>query len=823
MHASRLHFSPRPELSRPTPALRWLRPWCAALLVCTWALPAAHAAPDRPADRVGQAAPAASAAPTDNPAPADTPACNLLWQIQVQLGTAPRSLLVDMAFDAGPRTRTNLRLPGGWAGVIETTAAAPTAPLPRLQAVVDMPTLRTVSHAAGERVQLRWRLTPPADAAQGGSVQLADTWFALVGQGVLPVPDELDERHPPTACVAFYGLTPRADDLAPVRWASSHGLAEGPTALFRVAPGAASLRSRVQQALYAGGALQTQTQSQSQSQSQSKSQSQSQSHTQTQTQTQPPTQAHSPDAGSLMLARPAGVAWRFSLDALGQAAGQALATQRQFWGDTGAAGPLLVLLLPNAPTGAGRGSAWHQALALQGPADLAVPGSAADALLTEALVRSWVPDRFGPLVHTGRGDAANRAWFSEGWAEFYTHRLLLRDGRWTPADYAAALNRKIERFLDASARAKPPARDAAPALANDRPGVLPAAEMAGARGEWLALQWHAALRAAGQPGLDATMRRLLVAPALARHEGLISAPLATHRLVAALRPALGDRPLRDITRQADRGEAPAFGPATLGPCFVGRRVASATWRLGLDPVSLSNGVVSGVEPGGPADAADLRDGMVLAGHLLVPGDPTQPVQLKVMDARPGASASASEIASANANANANASASATADSREIREIRYLPAGEPVRELPRYQPVADALQQPACLGWLGLGPDAATAQGVARGAPSAAATGAAATTRQGARTAGKPSHKSKAKSTGRATGKSTGKSTGTSNSTSTGKFGAKGTGTPAVKASSRTSGASPVKPAAKSGKPGSAVAQRVGTGRPTMTATVMTGA
>ena len=187
------------------------------------------------------------------------------------------------------------------------------------------------------------------------------------------------------------------------------------------------------------------------------------------------------------------------------------------------------------------------------------------------------------------------------------------------------------------------------------------------------------------------MRRLLVAPALARHEGPISAPLATHRLVAALRPVLGDVPLRDITRQADRGEAPAFGPAALGPCFVGQRVASATWRLGFDAASLVNRVVSGVEPGGPADAAGLRDGMVLAGHLLVPGDPTQPVQLKVMDARPGASAGASTSASANANANA--------DSREIREIRYLPAGEPVRELPRYQPVADARSNPpAWAGW-----------------------------------------------------------------------------------------------------------------------------
>jgi hypothetical protein len=723
---------------------------------------AAFAAPGAPADAAAPAAAAVSAVPADNLTPAEPAACSLLWQIKVQLGAGPRSLLVDMVFDAGPRTRTRLRLPDGWAGVEEISVDTPASMaiggaalsplLPRLQAVADAPTLRTVNHAAGERVQLRWRLTPPADLAQGGSVQLADTWFALAGQGVLPVPEEIDERHPPSACIGFYGLTSRPDDAAPVRWASSHGLAEGPTALFRVASGPSSLHSRVQQALYAGGALQTQTQSQTPTQ----------------------TASRSPEGGAMTLARPASVAWRFSLDALGQAAAQALAAQRQFWGDASPASPLLVLLLPNASAGVGRGSAWHQALALQGPADLALPGSAADALLTEALVRSWVPDRFGPLRYAGRSDAVDRAWFSEGWADFYTHRLLLRDGHWTPDDYAAALNRKIERFLDASAHAKAPARDAGSSAAPERPGAPPAAEMAGARGEWLALQWHAALRAAGQPGLDATMRRLLLAPALARHEGPISAPLATHRLVAALRPVLGDLPLRDITRQADQGEAPVFGPDSLGPCFVGQRTTVATWRLGFAAVSLVDRVVSGVEPGGPAEAAGLRDGMLLTGHLLVPGDPTQAVQLKVMDAKPdssGAASSGTDPGSAH---------------QEIREIRYLPAGEPLRELPRYQPVAQAMQQADCLGWLGLGPDAGFAQGATGGTSSAAAARAAATHRHGARTASKSAAKATTKSIGKTVKKSGAKTSG--------------------KVKGRTAGPTAAKRAAKSGKPGSAAAR-----------------
>ena len=709
----RLSRSPPATLAQPGSGRRWLACWrlpTAALAALAWALAAASLAPVAAAATVAAANPtippatATATEATPDPALGGVPpvGCALLWQISVQLDALPRQLVVDMSFDAGPRNRTTLRLPSGWAGVVELAApgaaevanAASTTALSRLQSVSDAPALRSVAHAAGERVQLRWRLTPPTDPAAGGSVQLFEDWFALAGQGVLPVPEEIDDHNPPSACIALTGRfgVARADSAAasavtaattpaatsppsPPHWASSHGLAEGASALFRVAPGAAPLRQRVQRGLYVGGALQT--------------------------------WVSNTDGVALTLARPATIPWRFSLEALAQASAQALVAQRRFWGDTTPAAPLLVLLLPSA--GALRGSAWQQTLALQAPADLALPSPALDGLLTEALVRSWVPDRFGPLAHVGRGDEAQRAWFSEGWADFYSHRSLLREGQWTAEDYAAALNLRIARLPAALERERPHRADrtgaasAAAAAAAATPGTaspatltVTATELAGIRGELLALQWHGALRASGQPGLDATLRRLLLAPIKASHEGPISAPLVTHRLVAALRPVLGDTPLRDISRQIEQGDLPDFGPGMLGPCFVGRRLPVATWRLGFDAASLARRVVSGVEPGGPAEAAGLRDGMQLAGHLLVPGDASQPVQLKVLDPRPGADVSAS--------------ANAGLDSGEIRAIRYLPAGEPVRELPRYQPVPQAMQQPACLGWLGLGPEALQASG-----------------------------------------------------------------------------------------------------------------
>lgn len=640
----------------------------------------------------GASGPAAAATAATEPGD-----CALLWRVTAMLDRQPRQLQVSLDFDPGTRSRTTLRLPSGWAALDEWTG--PTGETatdgPRGRPVPGAPALRTVAHAPGARVQLHWRLTLDAQTGRGGSAQAGAHWLAFSGQGVLPMPDEIDERSATSACVQLDGLG------AGSRWASSHGSAEGSAALLRVAPGAAPLAVRVQQALYAGGALQAHT--------------------------------LSADGSTLTAAMPADAGWRFDVAALAQASAEALAAQRRFWAEREPSTPWLVLMLPApaAPAGldSAGGTAWLQALALQAPADLPLPGASFDALIRQALDRAWLADRFGPLAYAGRGDEVMRAWFSDGWADFLTHRSLLREGRWTADDFATTLNRKLMAYLDMPERALPNAQVAAGAATQPALAALP-----GARGEWLALRWHNALRQASQPGMDAVLRRLLVAPAQARREGPISAPLATHRLVAALRPVLDDQPLRDIHRYIEQGEVFAFEPGSLGPCFIGQTVRVPSWRLGFEPASLLNRVVAGVQPGGPAEVAGLRDGMRLLGHSLVPGDPTQPVRLQVQ-----------------------------AEDRSRQEIRYLPGGDPVRELPRYQPVPQAMEQPACLGWLGLGPQAGAALASTRPAASGQASIA------GARKAGA---KASARSTGKASGRSAGKSAGGSAGKSADKAGAR---------------------------------------------------
>lgn len=655
---------------------------------------------------LGTGGPAQAATAVTAPATAEPVGCALLWQVTALLDRQPRQLQVSLGFDPGTRTRTTLRLPGGWAALDEWTGASGNAAAdgPRLRPVPGAPTLRTVAHAPGARVQLHWQLTLDAATGRGGSAQAGAGWFAFSGQGVLAMPDEIDERSATSACVRLDGLG------ADSRWASSHGSAEGSAALLRVAPGAAPLAVRVQQALYAGGALQTHT--------------------------------RSADGSTLTAVMPADAGWRFEGAALAQASAEALAAQRRFWAEREPSAPWLVLMLPAPAAPAGLdstgGTAWWQALALQAPTDLPLPGANFDALISQALARAWLADRFGPLAHAGRGDEAMRAWFSEGWADFLAHRSLLREGRWTPDDYATALNRKLMAYLATPERGLPNAQVAVNAATEPALAALP-----GARGEWLALQWHHALRQAGQPGLEALMRRLLVPPALARREGPISAPLATHRLVAALRAVLDDQPLRDIQRYIEQGEVFNFGPGSLGPCFIGQTMRVPTWQLGFEPASLLRRVVAGVQPGGPAEAAGLRNGMRLLGHSLVPGDPTQPVRLQVQ-----------------------------AEDGSRQEIRYLPGGDPVRELPRYQPVPQAMAQPACLGWLGLGPQAGAAMsGMAQ--EGAQPAGAGKLSAKNARKAGaKASGKTPGKAAGKSAGKPTGKAAARSGSKPAGKPGAK---------------------------------------------------
>jgi len=336
-------------------------------------------------------------------------------------------------------------------------------------------------------------------------------------------------------------------------------------------------------------------------------------------------------------------------------------TQRAFFGDTSFA-HFLVALLPNdVARGSSGGTGVHNAFAMHASADLQVPGPDFEFLIGHENLHTWVPSRFGSMNSAdGTDDEALRYWFSEGFTNFLTHRLLLASGQWSLAQYARAVSRVIRSYELSDARRRDNAAVRAQFFTDRAVGELPYQ-----RGELLALRWDAQLRAHGQT-LAGVLRSLLLpaGPASTRPS------LATERLLDALTRVLGPGPRADVQRVVEQAGPIDYDAGLLGPCFVSEPVQHAHWALGFDGErSFRNRRVTGLVPGSAAQRAGLREGDLLRAYSVYGGDADRDADLTVE--RDGA----------------------------LVDIRYRPvAAAPVPGV-RYRPADNADDDPACRAWL----------------------------------------------------------------------------------------------------------------------------
>lgn len=266
---------------------------------------------------------------------------------------------------------------------------------------------------------------------------------------------------------------------------------------------------------------------------------------------------------------------------------------RQLWDDKpspdpGQAPHWLMLGLGPAATPA-QGLVLPQAQLLRLP-DTADP-SALEALLLHTTLQAWLRERFGPIAFEPRPDEGMTAWFWDGFATFYRQRLRSATARHSLQAHADEL----------SAQLQPEATGTAP---------------------WLAMRWHTALRAQGSPGLDAVLQRLQVPVAQARATGPLSAPLATHRLQAALRPLLAQAPSADLLQLAGRPAPTLLTPEVIGPCFrldaAARRIQPASEG---EPSEACRGWLDG---SAPAVAAVARPDRASKKAVAQPGKAKKP-------------------------------------------------------------------------------------------------------------------------------------------------------------------------------------------------------
>jgi hypothetical protein len=482
----------------PHPIARHLRhPRNAALIVLAASL----------AVRIGaaqaQVPPPAHSASTPAASTASEPpaGCDWYWEFDLGAPMPGGEALVRMSFDAGSRTRTELRLP-------DAATLRPLADDPRVEPVPGQPSLRALVHAAGGRVS--WHLG--VRLAPGAPATFAPLAYAGALAAVLPLPTGPQMRQ---MCLAFSGVEPAGtyfsnrgqvvSQLPLVRWQATPAQA----ADWVVAAG----RLGWQPFAIEG---------------------------QTWTLWMP-----DPDAAAPVFER------------LTRALPHEVGLMRRHWGDATAREQVLMAWsLPAgahpvqalvggvallgwpltgraATAGTGDGASAEAAPAATGGVGQTPPIEPPDllALAHEAMLA----ERFGALAYDHRPQVTMQPWFNRGLASFLAQRLRSAHGLWSLDEHARALTPWLSQPM-------------------------------GVASPWLGMKWHGALVAKGHPGLEAVLRPLMRPADDSAAAGPLSEPLAGHRLIAALRPWLGDEPRGDAVA-VQRGQGVGDPRAWLGPCF----------------------------------------------------------------------------------------------------------------------------------------------------------------------------------------------------------------------------------------------------------------
>jgi len=272
--------------------------------------------------------------------------------------------------------------------------------------------------------------------------------------------------------------------------------------------------------------------------------------------------------------------WTFSDDEVIADIQKAVGIVRDFWHDDKFPYFLVTLKPFDYESGNGDGSAFTNAYWLY----LSRQDSISDQLptLIHETFHAWDPRRMGVLSPEER-DAIE--WFREGFVTYYGYLLALRAQLIQLPTYLESVNRDLRSFAGSTS------------------GYV--------RGRVIALWLDQRIRreSGGRNSLDTVMYDMV---------SQAGKPLTQTRILETAGRYLSAASRTELAHTVEPGSRlPGFENA-LGPCARGSVDEVQTFDLGFDlNASTAAGSVTGVEPGGPAFLAGLRNGQRLSGRLSV--------------------------------------------------------------------------------------------------------------------------------------------------------------------------------------------------------------
>jgi predicted metalloprotease with PDZ domain len=308
-------------------------------------------------------------------------------------------------------------------------------------------------------------------------------------------------------------------------------------------------------------------------------------------------------------------------EAIAAMVGKIEQTELAFWGDTPNSYAITIVpLTSDASTQVVGGTGRRDGLALWATTNVKTPSMV--RLLAHEYFHNWMPNRLGDLP---RGDDERLDyWISEGFTDYYTFRLLLKSGLWTPEDFVAAWNEVLFKHNTSKARNEPNSTIRAEFWSDQT-----IRDLAYRRGAIVAAIMDMRVRVAtnGTKSLDHIVRNMKNMPRS-------SMPQIRNRLIAAARTEANVDLMDVITTVVETGGDALFPTQNWGQCLVVSPVQVHAFDVGFDEdASVANGnIITGVDPTGNAFASGFRDGMTLLGWRGgVIGDPNSQIAYDVSD------------------------------------------------------------------------------------------------------------------------------------------------------------------------------------------------